>query len=61
MPKEEARRKSRDETRRMSRDERTKKIKKKKKKKNIGLSREDVAFLQTNTRFDEKAIQDWYR
>ena len=57
MSKEEIRRKFKDE-----RNQRNKMPKKKKKKKkNIGLSRGDLDFLTKNTKFNEKAIQDWYR
>ena len=55
MPKEDTRRKSIKEG-----NLRTKKTKKQKKK-DIGLSRKDLDYLTKNTKFDEKAIQDWYR
>ena len=59
--RDDTKRKTQDEKRRLSGDEPTKKTKKMKKKKNMGLSRKDIDFLQTNTRFNEKDIQDWYR
>ena len=55
MPKDDARRKSKDE-----RNQKTRKTKKQKKKE-IGLSRKDLDYLTKNTKFDEKAIQEWYR
>ena len=55
MPKENTRRKSKDVG-----NPRTKKTKKQKKKE-IGLSRKDLDYLTKNTKFDEKAIQEWYR
>ena len=53
MPKEEKRRKSREMTHKM--------LKRKKKKVNLGLTRQDIEYLQKNTRFDEQEIVEWYR
>ena len=63
MPKDETRRNSKAETRRNSKVETNKKVKKKKKKVkvNVGLSKQDVEYLNKNTRFDEQEIKNWYR
>merc|ERR1712183_1177253 len=40
---------------------RTGKKVKKKKRSSIGLTRQDIDFLNQNTRYDEEEIKEWYR